>query len=110
MGFREYLKDELAYQGITTKDLAEKAGVNKRTIDHYLMNNPQEPSVTNAHRIAVALGVSIEYLLTGKEYNGYRPVTGEILELVNEFSNLSKEQRELFFKLIKNVSKLNTRR
>ena len=57
MGFRENLKAELEYQNIKTQELADKSGVNKRTIDHYLMTNPQEPSVTNAFKIAQALDV-----------------------------------------------------
>lgn len=110
MGFREFLKDELTYQGLTTRELAEKSGVNKRTIDHYLMANPQEPSVTNAHKIAEALGVSIEYLLTGKEYQNSTPITGELLELVQTFLTLSAEQRELFLKFVKMLnSKVTTR-
>lgn len=39
MGFRENLKDELKYQDLKVKELAVKAGVPKRTIDHYLTEN-----------------------------------------------------------------------
>ena len=65
MGFRENLKDELKYQGIKVKELAEKTGVSKRAIDHYLAEKYTEPTADTAVKIARALGVSVEYLVTG---------------------------------------------
>lgn len=65
MGFRENLKAELEYQGILAKELAEKSGISKKTIDHYLISNPREPLVSNAVAIEKALNVSVEYLVTG---------------------------------------------
>ncbi len=104
MGFREFLKDEMEYQGLTARALADKSGVSKRTIDNYLKKNPQEPSVTNAHKIAKALNVSIEYLLTGEEYTGTIPVTGQLLEYIVEFEALSQEQKEIILMLVKSMT------
>lgn len=87
MGFRENLKSELEYQGLTTKELSKKSGVNKRTLDHYLMNNPQEPSVTNAFNIAKALNVTVEYLLTGKNTATDNTELIEIMKQVNKLSD-----------------------
>lgn len=87
MGFRENLKSELEYQGLTTKELSKKSGVNKRTLDHYLMNNPQEPSVTNAFYIARALNVTVEYLLTGKNTATDNTELIEIMKQVNKLSD-----------------------
>ena len=67
MGFRENLKDELNFQDIKVKELASQTGINKRTIDNYLRENESQPSVENAVKIAKTLGVSVEYLVTGKE-------------------------------------------
>ena len=67
MGFRENLKGELKYQGIIVKELAEKSGVAKGTIDHYLAEKCTAPIAENAVKIAQALNVSVEYLVTGKE-------------------------------------------
>jgi transcriptional regulator with XRE-family HTH domain len=67
MGFRENLKEELAYSGILVKELSVQSGVNKRTIDSYLMDGGSVPSVDAAVKIAAALGVSVEYLVTGSE-------------------------------------------
>jgi transcriptional regulator with XRE-family HTH domain len=67
MGFRENLKEELAYSGILVKELSAQSGVNKRTIDSYLMGGGSVPSVDAAVKIAATLGVSVEYLVTGSE-------------------------------------------
>lgn len=66
MGFKENLKIELNYKGMTVKELAFASGVNKRTIDQYLSAAAKMPSAENAVKIATALGVSVEYLVTGK--------------------------------------------
>ena len=67
MGFKENLKAELSYSGIRVKELAELSGLKKQTVDSYLREKSYTPSVEAAVRIAAALGVSVEYLVTGKE-------------------------------------------
>ncbi|WP_294428356.1 helix-turn-helix transcriptional regulator [uncultured Treponema sp.] len=100
MGFRENLKAELEYQDIRTKDLADKAGVQKRTIDHYLMNNPQEPSVTNAFKIAQALNVSVEYLMTGREIQGKLPLTKELVDFINGYLTLNSKKQAVIKEMV----------
>lgn len=65
MGFRENLRSELEYQDLKVKELAEKTGINRKTIDNYLTKSSNDPSATNAVKIAKTLGVSVEYLVTG---------------------------------------------
>ena len=67
MGFRENLKEELDFAGMYVKELAASSGVKKQTIDSYLKVNGCMPSADAAVAIARALGVSVEYLVTGKE-------------------------------------------
>lgn len=67
MGFKENLKDELKYQGMLVKELADKTGIPKGTIDHYLAEKNTAPIAENAVKIAQALNVSVEYLVTGKD-------------------------------------------
>ena len=67
MGFKENLKSELSYSGLLVKELAAKSGVNKHSIDNYLNKRGQLPSVEAAVKIAQALDVSVEYLVTGEE-------------------------------------------
>lgn len=67
MGFKENLKSELTYSGMLVKELAAKSGVSKYSLDNYLNARGQVPSVEAAVKIAHTLGVSVEYLVTGKE-------------------------------------------
>ena len=67
MGFRENLKSELAYSGMLVKELASKSGVNKSSLDNYLNARGQIPSIEAGLKIAHALGVTVEYLVTGDE-------------------------------------------
>ncbi|MDR1419111.1 MAG: helix-turn-helix domain-containing protein [Treponema sp.] len=71
MGFKENLKSELNYKGMLVKELAALSGIKKHTIDNYLNSHNAMPSAEAAVRIAKALDVSVEYLVTGKE-NGRR--------------------------------------
>jgi transcriptional regulator with XRE-family HTH domain len=84
MGFKENLKSELTYSGMLVKELAVLSGVNKHSIDNYLNARGQIPSVEAAVKIARALGVSVEYLITGKE-TGQKDAEG----------HLSKEARAI---------------
>jgi transcriptional regulator with XRE-family HTH domain len=67
MSFKENLKAELVYSGMLVKELSAKTGIKKHTIDNYLNTHNAIPSADYAVRIAQALGVSVEYLVTGEE-------------------------------------------
>lgn len=105
MEFRERLRDEMEYQGLSANDLAEMTNISKRTIDNYLKNNPQEPGVYNAQKIAKALKVSVEYLVTGIEYKNTITVTGDKLELLTSFDKLPEDDQKLIKKLVKKLNK-----
>ena len=103
MSFAYFLKDEMRYQGMTTRALAEASGVNKRTIDHYLMSKAQEPSVSNAYKLAKALRVSVEYLLTGSK----NQKTDDDNEFLKAYNLLSANQKELVMAVIRTFAKQN---
>ena len=58
----------MEYIGLTRKELAEKAGIKKRALDAYLEAQQSIPPADKAAQMAAALGVSVEYLVTGNEY------------------------------------------
>jgi len=80
MGFKENLKSELEFKGMLVKELAAKSGVNKYSLDKYLCGKGK-PDIHKGVKIAQALGVSVEYLVTGKEAT------------TNTVQNLSKTSR-----------------
>ena len=67
MGFKENLKAELSFKNMMVKELSDKTDINKSTLDNYLRDKHSSPTVENAVKIAQALGVSVEYLVTGKD-------------------------------------------
>jgi transcriptional regulator with XRE-family HTH domain len=67
MGFKENLKEQLSFSGMYVKELAALSGIKKQTIDSYLNVHNCMPSADAAVAIAQVLGVSVEYLVTGKE-------------------------------------------
>jgi len=67
--FREILREELDYQGLTVKELAAKSAVAKGAIDSYLGKQASMPPADTAVRIAGVLGVTVEYLVNGHDSN-----------------------------------------
>lgn len=65
MGFWNNVIDELEYQGKSRKWLAEEANIDTSTIGAGIKRNGY-PQSDVAVRISKALGVSVEYLVTGK--------------------------------------------
>jgi len=105
MGFKENLKAELAYKNILVKELASISGVNRRTIDNYLREDGSIPSADAAVRIAAALGVTVEYLITGNEQQGRKaaqPVPDSRVILKN-LEALNRRDRKIVLSLIKSL-------
>jgi transcriptional regulator with XRE-family HTH domain len=101
MGFKENLRSELSYQGKLVKELAAMTGISKKTIDNYLNVRGYTPSADVAVKIAQALGVSVEYLVTGEELSQARSSFGpEIRDLIQNFKSLSENDRQLIVSII----------
>ena len=99
MGFNENLKGELEYKGMLVKELANKTGIPKQTIDNYLLSNGSMPPADKAVTIAKALGVSVEYLITGKETANKRIhrkiFSPEVRSISDRVEPLSREKRKI---------------
>lgn len=70
--FRENLRNELDFQGLTVKELSAKTGIVKGTLDNYLGIRASIPPADIAVKIADALNVSVEFLVTGKERKNFK--------------------------------------
>ncbi|MCL2138467.1 MAG: helix-turn-helix domain-containing protein [Treponema sp.] len=104
MGFKENLKSELIYSGILVKELSAKTGIKKHTLDNYLNTHNSIPNAVTAVKIARALGVSVEYLVTGTEGKAGKtqpPLEPDIRLLVDIADRLSPKNRRMAIKLIK---------
>jgi transcriptional regulator with XRE-family HTH domain len=101
MGFKDNLKAELAYQDILVKELAARTGISKHTLDNYLNVREYSPSAESAVKIAQALGVSVEYLVTGEENAKERlSFSPEIHFLVQNFKLLNARDRNMILAIL----------
>ena len=97
MGFRDNLKQELSFNGMLVKELAAITGVPKRALDTYLLTaNASMPPADTAVKIARALGVSVEYLVSGEEAS--LPI--DIRLAVRNLQRLGKKDRKVVAVLI----------
>lgn len=98
MSFRENLRDELNYQDVRIKELSEKTEISVGTINHYLAEKSTEPTAENAVKIAQALNVTVEYLVTGKNpspQNSKPKLTDEEIRIYKQNSSLIKKLAKL---------------
>lgn len=101
MGFRENLKSELSYKGILVKELAARTGISRNTIENYLNAREHTPTADGAVKIAQALGVTVEYLVTGEELPPMKTSLGpEIQDLIRKYKLLQKEDREIILAIM----------
>jgi transcriptional regulator with XRE-family HTH domain len=104
MGFKENLKAELGYSGMLVKELAALSGVKKHTIDNYLNTHSAIPSAEAAVAIARALGVSVERLVTGRDYRRDKTVASfshTIREVIQGLELLDDNDHKIVLALVK---------
>jgi len=100
MSFRENLREALDYSGLEQKELAYNANVKLRSIENYLREGASIPSADKAVQIAQALGVTVEYLVTGKNppKEDYIFIDPEIRKLAKVIKKLPKNRQSIVIK------------
>ena len=96
------MKSQLEYSGMLVKELAARSGVKTKTIDSYLGTRCCTPSVEAAISIAKALGVTVEYLVTGTISSKDRPISSlhsDVQEVVLVSEQLTKKDRHIILSL-----------
>lgn len=105
MSFKDNLKNELTYQDILVKELADRTGIAKRTIDNYLREKSSIPPADAAVKIARALNVSVEYLITGENKFDFTELTPVQAELLKVFDSFSPEKQSAIIQFLAQISK-----
>jgi transcriptional regulator with XRE-family HTH domain len=104
MSFRENLREAINYSGLEQKELAHRAKISLRNIENYLRENASIPSADKAVQIAQVLGVTVEYLVTGKDLTRKNSVSGdseisyEIQQLIKTLKNLPVKKQHIVIK------------
>ena len=115
--FRENLRDFIEYKGMLRKEVAEKAGINKRTLDTYLDNRAVIPNAEVAVKLAKAMGTTVEFLVTGEDsanpeqrlYSDFETYR-KYKKLVSELDSLSPELLESISAMIHTAAIISTKR
>ena len=110
MSFKDNLKAELDYQDVQLKELAAMTGISKNTLGNYLTGHNSIPSAEFAVKIAKALGVSVEYLVTGHdsrmENDGQ---SKKIQRISSNLANLSERDVLVVEALVNAIQKQNSK-
>jgi transcriptional regulator with XRE-family HTH domain len=100
--FKKNLRDELAYQDLTVKELAAKSGVAKGALDCYIGKQASVPPATTAVKIARALGVSVEYLVSGQKSRHEElvvPSSPKVRSILKLFEGLDEESQDIIVEI-----------
>ncbi|MDR2767701.1 MAG: helix-turn-helix domain-containing protein [Treponema sp.] len=104
--FRKNLRAELDYLGLTVKELSAKTGIAKGTLDSYLGVRASMPPADLAVKIAGALGVSVEYLVSGEKEKVPFPVYDHTFRsIMRIIPGLDKKDNEVILELAKTFKK-----
>ena len=67
MGFKENLREEMEFQDIKPKELADKTGISVNTLRNYINAHDALPNIDSAVKIARALNTTVEELVEGRK-------------------------------------------
>ena len=104
--FSERLRSEIEYIGLNQKEFAAKAGIKKRALDAYLWAQQSMPPADTAVKIASALGLTVEYLITGRETRRSVDISGylKFRDILDDLTVLPPEILEPVKAMIKTAA------
>ena len=107
MNFRDNLREAIDFCCIEQKELAYKANISLRNIENYLRENASIPAADKAVKIAQVLGVTVEYLVTGKNsaVKTVSSVDPEMKTLIHNIKKLPKEKQVIVIQNALNLAK-----
>lgn len=107
MGFKERLREEIEYRGILIKELSAAVGISNSTFLSYIDARGVLPNVETAVKIASALNVSVEYLVTGETQNPNGKsarYSAKVFHTAEKLSKLSERDFKVADKMIDMLS------
>lgn len=98
MGFKENLREELIFQDVKIKELSQRTDISINTIRNYINGHNALPSIESGVKIAKALGVTAEYLVTGINRTENKNSIYE--KLISDFKILTENDKKSLLALI----------
>ena len=106
MDFRERLREEISFVGLSNKELAARAGITLRSLVSYVSGQSCMPSADVAVKIARALGTTVEYLVTGQDASLPDADSGEkARRLLHVYASLPEKQKSLLLAVAEDIQK-----
>ena len=99
MDFWKRVEEELEFQGKSKKELAILTDIKEQTL-HKAFERGSTPSAETALKIAKALNVSIEFLITGKEpseASENQRLDPQIKQLITKLNHFTPKQKKVIF-------------
>ena len=108
MSFRENLREAIDYSGLEQKEVAHKANISLRNIENYLRENASIPMADKAVKIAQVLGVTVEYLVTGKNSSVEvsSSINPEIQKLIRNIDKLPRNKQRIVVQNALNLARI----
>lgn len=88
--FGERLEKEMKEKGISNQMLTKMADISKNNIGNY--KNGQIPNATILYKLSQILGITMEYLLTGKESEALDPDEQRLVDLYRKADDRGKRR------------------
>ena len=106
MDFKDRLREEISFSGLSYKELSAKSGVSKRTIISYVSEQSCMPSADAAVKLAKSLNTSVEYLING-EKDGLQnsKFNEDSRKLLHTFSRMPASQKKLLLSIADDIIK-----
>lgn len=106
MDFRERLREEISFSGLSNKEIAAQAGISFRSLVSYISGQSCMPSADVAVKLAKALNTNVEYLITGDKTKSTNEKTNEeSRKLLHVYNSLPAEQQKLLLAVAEDISK-----
>ena len=115
MNFKDRLREEIEYKGLSVKELANLVNISYSTMLSYIDARGTLPNVETAVKIAGVLGVTVEYLVNGatsekqKEYasspEAVQPLYRKENDFLKIYTKLSTRDRRLLTSLANDMTR-----
>ena len=104
MDFRERLREEIAFSGLSNKEVAAQAGITNRALVSYVSGQACMPSADVAVRLAKVLNTSVEYLMTGEHASIPNESNEDTRKLVHVYGSLPSTQKKLLLAVAEDIA------
>lgn len=105
MGFKENLREEMEFQDIKPKELADKTGISVNTLRNYINAHDALPNIDSAVKIARALNTTVEELVEGRKNLNEAQKSEAAGKFLSIFAGLSQNDQKSVIALLEEMKR-----